>query len=923
MNNQGSMMWRSVILLAVLFSGMSLNAAVAQQSKDLTVVSKSQGSSNNLYANSWAVLIGVNTFNSPKVPQLQYAVNDVQAVRDILPSLGFLKDKIFTLTNKQATRREIERLLSSKLYKKTKSNDRVLVFFSTHGVTVPLSANREEGFLMPHDGDPDDLPFTAFSMRQLKSIGQRLKARHVLMAIDACFSGYALVKGQARTIIDPRYLELITKSKGIQMLTAGRRNQPVLEDGGFGVFTSKFVQGLRGFADGNGDRLITLTELGAWMHPRVAQASAYKQDMQFGNLDGEGQFVFQLDATEESSAMAKEPSIDLSPYEVLAQQADYQKKLEKAWRAVGSFINAPGFSNDKKLAAVKQFQQDFSKNNPYKEKLVDFINQFKQTSTLKPHSSSPPAQVAKVPTYGDRSPIVKKEKSEKGGVIGAKLISPSSREPSGVKIETILENGPAESGGLKVGDIIQVFKNTKVESVPQFLSLMSEVVTKNPIHLSVWRNDKSLRVTVIPLLGTERVEFFYKGCQSGYAAHCFLLGSLYYDGKMIEKDLKQAVLLYRQVCDGGYSLGCTWLGYFYEKGQGVSKDLQRAVALYRKSCEKGEGEGCLFLGSIYERGEEVTKNLTKAVALYRRSCDAGEAQGCTNLGVMYNNGDGVTKDLAQAVKWFRNGCDAGHVPACINLGISYKYGNGVSKDLSQAVIQYQRGCEGGEARGCYLQGQMYQDGHGVSKDLKQAGALYRMACEGGEVRGCTNLGVRYEKGEGVSKDLSKAAVLYRQGCDGGDARGCYDLGLSYEFGKGVMNDFSQSAMLYRRACEAGLSHGCSKLGVRYFEGEGVTKDVKQAVGLYRKGCDGGNALGCTLLGLMYKFGEGVSKDFKEAVNKFRQGCEGGHGSGCTNLGDSYRHGEGVSKNTSYAKEFYEKGCTLGAKESCDMAKSLD
>ncbi|MGH7312312.1 MAG: hypothetical protein ACREJV_04000, partial [Candidatus Rokuibacteriota bacterium] len=60
------------------------------------------------------------------------------------------------------------------------------------------------------------------------------------------------------------------------------------------VFTRTLLRGLEGHADANGDGLMTTAELAAWMHPRVAQASDYKQDMQWGSLDGEGQFVFVL-----------------------------------------------------------------------------------------------------------------------------------------------------------------------------------------------------------------------------------------------------------------------------------------------------------------------------------------------------------------------------------------------------------------------------------------------------------------------------------------------------------------------------------------------------------------------------------------------------------------------------------------------------
>ena len=112
--------------------------------------------------------------------------------------------------------------------------------------------------------------------------------------MDACYGGYSLVRSQGPAVPDERYPALLAQSRVMQVLTAGRKNQLVAEDQGHGVFTRKLLDGLLGHADGNRDGILTGQELAAWMHPRVAQASDNKQDMQFGNLDGEGQFFFVL-----------------------------------------------------------------------------------------------------------------------------------------------------------------------------------------------------------------------------------------------------------------------------------------------------------------------------------------------------------------------------------------------------------------------------------------------------------------------------------------------------------------------------------------------------------------------------------------------------------------------------------------------------
>lgn len=249
-----------------------------------------------LYRDSWAVVVGINRFKGGRIARLNYAVNDARSVARALVPLGFPEKNITVLLDEQATRADVERVLSSVIRRATGPDDRLVVFFATHGVTAPLPHGGEEGYLLLHDSDPDDLPLTALAMQQLKHIGQRIPAKHILVAVDACYGGYSLVRSPSPPALDRRYLELIGKSRVIHVMTAGKKDEAVVEDRGHGVFTRTLLDGLAGHADENRDGLVTVSELGAWMHPRVAQASDYRQDMQWGSLDGEGQLVFALPA---------------------------------------------------------------------------------------------------------------------------------------------------------------------------------------------------------------------------------------------------------------------------------------------------------------------------------------------------------------------------------------------------------------------------------------------------------------------------------------------------------------------------------------------------------------------------------------------------------------------------------------------------
>ncbi len=258
------------------------------------------------YTDSWAVIIGINRYQHPRIPKLRYAVNDARAVERALLAQGFRRDRIITLTDAQATKAAIEGLLGDQLRGQIGPNDRLLVFFAGHGKTDRLRSGEEEGYLLPVDGDPDGLFSTAISMTALRQISDRLKAKHILYIVDACYSGYAIYN---RSIADD-LLEEMVKKPAIQILTAGRQGDEAQERAGHGVFTEVLLRGLQGDAFA-GKGWLAVEELGVWVKQRVFAESNKKQLPQYGNLSGEGQFVFLRPQGQAPTAPAPPPVASL------------------------------------------------------------------------------------------------------------------------------------------------------------------------------------------------------------------------------------------------------------------------------------------------------------------------------------------------------------------------------------------------------------------------------------------------------------------------------------------------------------------------------------------------------------------------------------------------------------------------------------
>ena len=83
----------------------------------------------SVYNESRALLIGINKYKHlPPQSQLQFAVNDVMSMRQLLvEEFGFREDHIITLIDEQATKHAIENAMSQLTdTKQIHENDRVL-----------------------------------------------------------------------------------------------------------------------------------------------------------------------------------------------------------------------------------------------------------------------------------------------------------------------------------------------------------------------------------------------------------------------------------------------------------------------------------------------------------------------------------------------------------------------------------------------------------------------------------------------------------------------------------------------------------------------------------------------------------------------------------------------------------------------------
>ena len=221
-------------------------------------------------AANFAVVIGVEKYAS--LPAADFADRDAEAVRAHLLASGYPARNSYFLSGQQATRAQIAQSVNSWLPGRVSPASTVFFYFSGHGAPDPKTS---QAYLVPMDGDPEDLDSTAYPIKLLYEKLGKLQTKHVIVALDSCFSGAGgrsvLAKG-TRPLVGK--IDLGGLPENVVALTASDKSQisGTIEDQGHGVFTYFMLKGLSGEAKNDAGH-VTMRSLYKYLTPKVQDAA--------------------------------------------------------------------------------------------------------------------------------------------------------------------------------------------------------------------------------------------------------------------------------------------------------------------------------------------------------------------------------------------------------------------------------------------------------------------------------------------------------------------------------------------------------------------------------------------------------------------------------------------------------------------------
>lgn len=255
------------------------------------------GTAEKFNGRKFAVIVGVSDykFQDAGLKNLDFADDDANSIAAFLQTPtggGFSKSDIKLLINQEATLSAVRAALLE-TFKKAKAEDLIFVFIAGHGAPDPL-ASQNLYFLLT-DTKVVDMARTAFPMGELKQmLDTQVSAQRVVVMIDTCHS--AGVNQKSKSLVTGRQLvregdennisnffltKQLFKQTGRAILTSSDVNEVSQESekwGNHGVFTWAILEGLKGKADLNGDKLITAGELFQYTRANVQKATNFQQN---------------------------------------------------------------------------------------------------------------------------------------------------------------------------------------------------------------------------------------------------------------------------------------------------------------------------------------------------------------------------------------------------------------------------------------------------------------------------------------------------------------------------------------------------------------------------------------------------------------------------------------------------------------------
>lgn len=389
-----------------------------------------------------------------------------------------------------------------------------------------------------------------------------------------------------------------------------------------------------------------------------------------------------------------------------------------------------------------------------------------------------------------------------------------------------------------------------------------------------------------------------------------LLGSMYREGLMVEKNHDEAIRLFAEAAEQGdpagkCSLGVLGLDIIEKKRKGLEDEVSSTDFVVDMN-ESGEMRGRLEL----ETEDGPIKDAPKPAELVRRVRKARRKAGFTDQQSKEFEDfkrkemeEGLEKERRVAFSWVEEAAEQGNDEAMVVLGNLY-----LETDPERAVEWYANAVRTGRNTDAYYNlGQIYTIGlEGVSADPKTALKNFAMAAQLGDASAQFYLGHLHRVGDKhVALDHASARQYIEMAAAQKHPGALYYLSLLHRNGEGGLEESQGTFLRYIQEAakyDHGPAHAC--LADMYYTGsDGVSVDYSKALQSFLEAGRLGEAEAFCSAAAMHFHGLGVKEDKHEAFLLYQEAVQAGSIHALRNIASMHYGGDGVPQNRKLAEYF--------------------
>jgi hypothetical protein len=230
----------------------------------------------------YALLIAVQDYANSEIVKLDYPLSDAQRLMHVLGARYRFDSEHITLLH-NPDRRTIYKTLQS-MRKQLQPEDSLLIFYAGHGMWLD---DMKQGFWLPRDAAGLNDPSDWIPNSNIRDYIKAIKAKHILLIADACFSG-GIFKLRDAQVSPDTSVEKIYELPSRKAMTSGALK--TVPD------QSVFVDFLIRRLEENKDPYLDAHKLFASMREAVINNSRTKQTPLYGAIneagDEGGDFIF-------------------------------------------------------------------------------------------------------------------------------------------------------------------------------------------------------------------------------------------------------------------------------------------------------------------------------------------------------------------------------------------------------------------------------------------------------------------------------------------------------------------------------------------------------------------------------------------------------------------------------------------------------